>query len=192
MRSFPVLAPTLRVLHLNCVTAQRGLALTEDWPGPDVVLDLPNLEVLEVISTDILTPSLLQAILTATRGKLHRLKIHACPSYYRTALDHASEQGVFAKLVDLELAHLRLDDQTVEALARHAPALERVDLRCTQITGISVKALLASANSKLRWLNLDLCTSVSVDAVDYARSKGVEVRYSLSEELKGARRVRYG
>lgn len=82
------------------------------------------------------------------------------------------------------------DSAAMIALAK-LDKLRSIDLAATDLTGIGVKVLVSSLN--LDTMILSDCRNVSSDAVDWARSKGVAVKYRMSSNTHTAsgRRVRY-
>ena len=72
-------------------------------------------------------------------------------------------------------------------LALNLPKLKILDVSLTEITGVGVKALCLKKGARLEKLNLDHCEKVSVDAVEWARKRGVEVQYNLWYEGGGSK-----
>jgi hypothetical protein len=58
------------------------------------------------------------------------------------------------------------------------PKLQNLNLDDTYITGVAVKHFVGLGIKKL---SLNRCNGVSLDAVEYARSKGVQVQYSFRD-----------
>lgn len=84
-----------------------------------------------------------------------------------------------------------LDDEGADIIASaKLVKLRTVDLTAADVTGIGVKALVQGLS--LETLVLNDCRNVSPDAVEWARSKGVTVKYRMnSGNTKGGRKVRY-
>lgn len=102
------------------------------------------------------------------------------------------------------LSHPRLKSLRKLCLQRHSgmndavaaviAALELKELRCldltqAELTGVGVKVLVNSLN--LETLVLNDCAKVSPDAVEWARAKGVTVKYRMSGEPSGGRKLRF-
>ncbi|KAM3074201.1 hypothetical protein ACMFMG_002978 [Clarireedia jacksonii] len=62
------------------------------------------------------------------------------------------------------------------------PMLHSLNVDGTYITGVAVKHFVGMG---ITWLSLNQCDGVSSDAVEYARSKGVSVRYSFRDVFGG-------
>jgi len=56
------------------------------------------------------------------------------------------------------------------------PSLKRLDISYTKITGVAVKIFIEKG---IKWLAMNECNHVGADAVDYARSQGVEVEFDF-------------
>ena len=94
-------------------------------------------------------------------------------------------------MTELGLRNTHVDDTLAKLLALHLPKLTALDVAFTKISGVGVKALCLKDGDGLERLNLQHCTGVSVDAVEWARARGVDVQYSFPESGKG-RKVRSG
>ena len=87
------------------------------------------------------------------------------------------------------MEYTEVNDDVAEKLALHLPSLTTLDLSHTRVTGIGVKALVEKPGSKLKLLNLNHCRDVGRDAVEYARSRGINVshRFPDSKDAKAKR-----
>lgn len=81
-----------------------------------------------------------------------------------------------ATVEELSLALLLLNDKHAMKIVDLYPKVRRLDMSGTNITGVAVKEFI---NKGITFLKLDECAQVSPDAVEWARSKGVEVSYSF-------------
>lgn len=85
---------------------------------------------------------------------------------------------------------LDLDDSSMELVASTKfEKLRHLDLTGAALTGVGVRDLVTSLN--LDTLILNECSNVSPDAVEWARSKGVQVKYRISNGFEGRKKVRY-
>ena len=98
--------------------------------------------------------------------------------------------GYFVKIEVLYLAGCDFDDTLVDALSQYASSLRHLDLSRTSVTGVGVKGLVTRLGSTLQFLNLDSCHSTSIDAVQWARSTGLQVQYSFPENSGKGKKVR--
>ena len=132
-------------------------------------------------------------IIDGSSGSLTHLRISACLE----ALDwfaYFLPSNKLLNVVELDLGTCQVDDDLAELIADGLPALKRVSLRSTNITGVGVKSFITHSMdsdglSRLEFLGLDHCSRCSADAIEYARSKGVETSYKCIPDL-GGRRIR--
>lgn len=83
-----------------------------------------------------------------------------------------------------------MDDSVAAVIAASKlKKLRYLDLTQAELTGVGVKVLVKSLS--LETLVLNDCAKVSPDAVEWARAKGVTVRYRMSGEPSGARKLRF-
>ena len=102
------------------------------------------------------------------------------------------ERGYFRNLKRLGLKADWLEDETLEKIATHCSELLVADFsKCRRITGVGIKSLLSKAGSKIEHVDLTMCEAVSFDAVEWARARGVRVKYGNGQEMKAQRKVRY-
>ncbi|KAF2864858.1 hypothetical protein BDV95DRAFT_588191 [Massariosphaeria phaeospora] len=120
--------------------------------------------------------------------------------YNRKDLTLFSPAGLFTtsprlltpSLHTLSLNTMEVTDDDIEALLTHpVSGLRAVHLASTRVTGASVQ-MLADALPQLASLNLDLCAGIrGRGAIEYARTKGVAVSYSMVVPSSSGRKVRY-
>ena len=88
-----------------------------------------------------------------------------------------SRTSVFTALRELDLSqHSWFSDDDVDEVAPKTPNLKALSITSTHITGVSVRKILTSC-AQLEHLNINGCHGVSPDAVDWARSCGVNVSF---------------
>ncbi|KAI9807495.1 MAG: hypothetical protein M1825_005435 [Sarcosagium campestre] len=184
--AFPLLAPNIRTLKLNDLRIMQ-----DDLTGEFRVegADLTDLTTLEFDDYSRLKVSDLRTLLDPSRGKLKILSI-AGSNMDQQELEMMAHEGYFANLTNFGAHGTMMQDNFVEALAHNARYLQQVDLSKTAITGIAVKALVV--NCPLVSLNLGLCSYISIDAVEWARQKGVNVEFYLQDNLKYSKKTRVG
>jgi F-box/TPR repeat protein Pof3 len=85
----------------------------------------------------------------------------------------------------LSLSKWLATEETLLAFIRHCPAIENLDVARTKITGVAIKELMTRESGPLKWIRLNDCTKLSPDAVDYARSLGAVVEYSMTHDWPG-------
>ncbi|MCJ1223892.1 hypothetical protein MMC12_000535 [Toensbergia leucococca] len=122
----------------------------------------------------------LYLILDANLGNLKHLDIRAC-ALSAQDINKLIEFGYLSDIVDLELPEA-VDDGIAKALAKNLHFLKTLTIGASRkITGVGVKALVMKSHSKLEYLNIDHCMSVGIDAVDFARSQGITVRFAFPD-----------
>lgn len=70
------------------------------------------------------------------------------------------------------------DDSQLNEIVSALPKLRVLDLTGSVITGVGVKT--ARRKTRIKELNLTNCRKVEVDAVEWARSEGVKVKYKVT------------
>ena len=94
-------------------------------------------------------------------------------------------------LVELDVSSNHLKDSFFEHIADSCPRLRSLNTSHNNtITGVGVKALIMKPGDKLKKLNLNRCSRVGVDAVQLARTNGVEVEYSFPDDRLIAKQMR--
>ncbi|KAI9791747.1 MAG: hypothetical protein M1816_003557 [Peltula sp. TS41687] len=185
---FPVLPASIRHLNLSdssisCMGTSQCDAILGD-------LFLPNLHELDVSGSNAMTPALLDRLLRGSEVGLNRLAISHAPGSYAPVLADCLRDGLLENLVALEVAGKDVGDAEMELLAERAPALTRLDVSCTKVTGLGVKAVVTrKKGTALERLAVLHCDGVSLDAVTLARAAGVSVDYGFPDPGKKSRRM---
>ena len=191
---FPELPPSLCTLDMtDCYS--MGFA------SPQSQANLENVKLTELTSFSVssvkkITIDDLQRLLEPGMGKLKKLDIGGCPfdATDNTALNVSTliKAGYLNEVVELGLRNTAVTDNIAALIAKSLPRLRTLDVGFTKITGVGVKALVLKPGEMLQHLNLQHCISVSIDAVDYARSKGVDTQFSFPDNMKYGKRIRLG
>ncbi|MCJ1245885.1 hypothetical protein MMC30_003089 [Trapelia coarctata] len=184
--AFPCLPDTLQSLTMN-----------DTW-GIGNASDLANhymerntfaaLTALTVSPARHLRPEVLHALIENGAEKLR--KCHLSDFDCRVEVPPLITSGYLSEVVDLRLSNADLTDSIAQAIAKHCPRLQKFEAsHNSKLTGVGVKALMLKEGDKLVKLKIDHCVGVGVDAVEFARSMGAEVKFSLAETLfkKGKR-----
>ncbi|PBP18355.1 F-box domain protein [Diplocarpon rosae] len=168
--NLPALPPTLKHLALN-ENPQLKLAASEDRPTL-----LPLLQSFECHSTA-LDGNALALILEASIkvGNLQILKVGGRLVNGRPNLV-ANEFPASESVEELSLASMDIGDRVALEVVGLYPNVKKLDMSSTRITGVAVKAFVQNG---VKWLKMNHCESVGVDAVDWARGKGVEVMHNF-------------
>ena len=83
-------------------------------------------------------------------------------------------------LKNLELESCCLDDEDLLGIAAHCPNLVNLDLSNNDnVTGVGLKELVNRLSRTIKSICLINCEGVGRDAVEWARCKGVRVRYAF-------------
>ena len=130
-------------------------------------------------------------ILEANKGNL--IYFHISSSIFDDNLyRRLADEGYLVKVEELKLNDADADDELAIAIAKNCPALKRLSLADTWVSGVGVKAIVTALEGKLEYLNLDGCKHTSIDAVEWARSKGVRVAFSFADHGRGGKKIREG
>jgi hypothetical protein len=123
------------------------------------------------------------------RSKIRKLAINGALSS-KDSLQSLLEQERLTDLESLSLARcLHCDDDAVTIVTTHLSKLRTIDLSDTDVTGIGVKQALQQRHlEKLIVIN---CRRIGIDAIDWARSQGVQVEYRMLDDVSGGKKVRY-
>ena len=138
-----------------------------------------------------LSVHVLHALLEPNKGNLILLDITSCPGISSEDMKRLTTLGYFSRLEELHIAdNAHVDDDLAEFLAANLSFLRVLNISCTGVTGVGVKALVEKPGTKLQRLYLRLCHSVSIDAVEYARSRGVWVKFEFPDPRGSKKRIR--
>lgn len=188
LRVFPKLPTAIRNLDLSynynmdlhCLESRQNL---EDY-------NLLDLEFLDLRFVPDLSGQSLVDLLHPSKGKLKGLNISSCSHVDGMSVNQLITNGYLDEIVDLSLSSLEIDDSIAETLARFSRDLKRLHLSSTKITGVGVKALVLKPQGMIQELVLNNCTRVSIDAVEFAKAKGINVTFTFPDNLRYGRRVR--
>ena len=86
------------------------------------------------------------------------------------------ESGALKNLQVLNLDDCGIADDVAVSIAHHCTALKSLSVSCSKVTGIGIRALCTFAQD-LEYICLDYCVCCNVDAVEWARAKGVRVSF---------------
>ena len=150
-------------------------------------LSLPELTHLTIASRTEMSIYHLEFLLSPNKGNLEKLDISGAQASTLVITDLITD-GYLTNVSELALPWDAINDELCERIATHLHCLKSLDLRSSrQLTGIGVKALVLKPRGKLKRLNLDSCVSIGVDAVQFARSQGIEVSFKFENIGKGKR-----
>ncbi|KAI9880788.1 MAG: hypothetical protein M1830_000224 [Pleopsidium flavum] len=152
--------------------------------------NLNHLEFLDLCFVPNLSGSSLETLLRPSKGKLQGFNINNCSQVDRVAVNQLMTNGYLDRIVDLSLFGLEIDDSILETLALLSPHLKRLHLSSTKITGVGVKALVLKPQELIEELVLTNCVGISIDAVEFAKAKGINVTFTFPDDLKYGKRVR--
>lgn len=139
---------------------------------------ITEVDVMEIIGPSSVTKSLIT------------LKFGMCPRVDTSSLTWLTETGLAECLLNLSVyGNPSFGDQISKELCG-LRRLESLDASSTKISGIGVINLVCQATSHFLWLGLNMCDNVGKDAVEYARTNGVNISHNFSG-LKGGMKVRY-
>ena len=120
-------------------------------------------------------------ILGSVWMRITHLDLYQCTLPWNSFLELAMS-GKLMKLRHLRISYQCLTDASAPMFCIYTPCLEELDLSDSSITGVMIKGLLTAPGSRLRRMSLINCQSVSADAIDWARKRGVVVSVRSGEE----------
>lgn len=102
------------------------------------------------------------------------------------------ELGSLSRLTFLRIADVPLTDYNVQGIADCCSMLEHVEFSALKVTGVAVKDL--CTRTAIKKLKLTNCCDISVDAIEWARARGILVIVNNTQDGRrtSGRRVRYG
>lgn len=181
----PQLPSTLRTLSMtncDCFPRTQGVSFAN--------FDLPQMIRLSLAGWSTLSLGDLQACLIPSKGKVMHLDIGGCIALSSANLKELITHGYLEGIEDLVLKSCNMDDEVAMLIARNLRRLKNLNLACTKITGVGVKALIIGLEGKLEHLCLDGCRFTNIDAVELARAMGVKVAFGFPDPLSGGRRIK--
>lgn len=172
IRRFPTLPGTLK--HL--ILADNPLLSIADVPTLLNLTNMPLLETFNCHQTALDAQQVRHLISDAIiNGHLKRLYLGA--RLNATQATPADEEFSPSESVEeLSLALLHLDDKRTLSIVALYPNLRKLDVSGTHVTGVAIKEFVSRGITSLK---LDECSETSLDAVEWARGKGVEVSYNF-------------
>jgi len=181
----PLLAPTLKYLDIGRMWTLDGLLSDENEPNA-----LPLLETFICSETHldhrIITSMTNHSINAGNLKTFHMGNSRAIPPHTITS-SGTSSYPASETVGDLSIAGLLWSEEQMIQLVNQYPNLRKLDVATTRITGVAVRHFVAMG---IKWLCLNECEKVSLDAVEYARGKGVEVEYRFPSRANSSRRFR--
>ncbi|KAF2808382.1 uncharacterized protein BDZ99DRAFT_445802 [Mytilinidion resinicola] len=200
LTTFPLLPPSLHLYeHIasdsnNHFTTSSPLTALNTQAA--LATYLPHLTALALCNLGALDPGFLDVLLLkavndetdidfATTTSLTSLSLANTTVASKDALLRCLSNPRFSTLQELDLTDSLADDEVVDFVCATFPELRRVNLAKTRISGAGIRQLCVRL-SGLEWIGADFCQSVSsVDAVELARGRGVEVSWRLVQVGKG-------
>ncbi|KAE8445648.1 hypothetical protein EG329_012945 [Mollisiaceae sp. DMI_Dod_QoI] len=173
---FPKLPPTLK--HL--ILADNPLLAVRDQAELLTLTTLPLLETFNCHCTALDAVTVKHITLEAIVNR-HLKKLFIGGRMNDTQQTPVEQEFPASETVEeLSLALLHLNDSHALQIVGLYPNLRKVDMSGTQITGVAVKELV---NRGITSLKLNECHSISPDAVQWARSKGIDVLFNFPSRL---------
>ncbi|KAJ5180841.1 hypothetical protein N7492_004051 [Penicillium capsulatum] len=175
----PLLPENINYLHVS-ESAANG-------PGPlPPTTNFPKLHSLLFDDCRWLTPRMLDAFFLASSPTITTLRIAECSKIDADDVEHMLKQPLeheqrFQSLSNLALVHTAgFDDNKSRLVLKICHGLKMLNLSRNPITGITVRLFadaLASSDqvAKLDYLVIRQCEDVSWDAIQYGRTKGLQV-----------------
>ncbi|KAL4897454.1 hypothetical protein BDV59DRAFT_167756 [Aspergillus ambiguus] len=166
------LPPSLQYLRI------RGGAGADEFPFSNLhPLQLPNLHTLIFSDVPWVTHATVHVFLEC-KSPLAVLHVDSCfrilgGPFAKLICEHAN------KLTDLNVSHISgITDAVVESFSNNLMDLKSLDLGYTEITGCAIKTLAdtrGSGGAQVERISARGCEGISLDAVAYGRTNGIEV-----------------
>lgn len=173
---FPLLPISVETLDLSsCIYDLYGVSESK---ARLKATHLPALTGLSVAGDHYTTDPTVLSLLKANKGNLKSLNIKGCHNLTPTDYYTLIREGFLDTVTQLGLGVHNIGDEIIESIATNLSHLKILDLDSARVTGIGVKALALQKNRTLERLILKNCEYVSVDAVEYARARGIIVHFS--------------
>jgi F-box/TPR repeat protein Pof3 len=97
---------------------------------------------------------------------------------HMSATQWVEEFPLCLTLEELSLAASLLDEAGLMKVVQGYPNLRVLDVSYTKVTGVAVKRFVKSG---IKYLKLDECNNISLDAIDWARSQGAHVDFNFAQ-----------
>ncbi|KAI9719220.1 MAG: hypothetical protein M1812_003550 [Candelaria pacifica] len=191
MLVFPKLPPTLHTLNLSRIFS---LNLNHVESRNNIQeLQLSSLRDLSFDDAATLNVETLQRILGSSMTTLERLTLNDCLQVTGVFWLALESQFPMENIVELQLRGTKITDREIFYFYHNKNRIRRLDLSKTSITGVGIRALVTgSSRPQIEWLGVNNCSSLGSDAVDLARSKGIEVEYRFPDTMKSGKRICIG
>ncbi|KAM0135901.1 hypothetical protein ACHAQE_005854 [Botrytis cinerea] len=166
LRTVPLLPSRLKVLRLH-----DNLRLSNQ---KDNIVVFPFLETLNCYNTGLSDEWIVSVLKNAPN--LKHLDIGSrLVGGYTTA---HQKFPVCEKVVVLNVSYLQYDEKDFIRMVEKCPNLEKLIICGTKITGVAVKHFVTQG---IKFLDVKDCDKISPDAIEYARGRGVEVKFNFTE-----------
>jgi F-box/TPR repeat protein Pof3 len=189
-----ILPPTIKSLAIGTWRRRHTQFFDDDPMLEPLQWSLPFLEELRICAAEVPFDNLELAL--RTRGPpdtqrptlLHTLSMTASDVNSRTARQTLSHPRL------AELRHLSLecchgvDDSYLSAVASSLKKLQSLNVSGTEVTGAGIKQIVDNGLKKLVANN---CRFVGLDAIQWARTKGVHVENRNTDTTTGGKKLRY-
>ena len=182
-RNFPALPPAIQTLNIStwysCMFASD---ISQAYMHEAKLKALTNLSM--GWSSDVLLTDLFR-LLEPNKGNLTSLNIGHCTRLTCEDIIELILGDYLVNVVELNMSGLKINDPVVQLLANQLLNLRSLDLGSTKITGVGVKSLVLKNGCKLERLGLNHCYAVSMDAVELAWARGIDVPFTFAEHAPG-------
>lgn len=114
---------------------------------------------------------------------------HALMMY---SLNYFLREGLLTEVQHISLTdNSDVDDAVIKRLADECYQLESMEIRYNgRVSGVGVKALVLKPGAPMKKMSFFHCSGIGLDAIDYARAHGVEVRFGFPDLALGGKKTR--
>jgi F-box/TPR repeat protein Pof3 len=181
----PPVPPTIRSLDFSGTFNTKPIVMSLDMEP----LNLPHLESFKCVnSTSLEFYLILQHIHQASQAGVLKT-LHIGGQWDKVDVDDFPPCD---SLTDLGVTVLQWENFLLVKMVKRYPKLRRLNVSGTYATGVLVKEAMTMESGPLEWLKIVDCGKMGTDAVDWARSMGTKVEYSLSNLYETQQRRRSG
>jgi len=189
-----ILPPTIKSLAIG-TWSPRHARFFDDGPSFEPLQwSLPLLEELRLCAAEVPFNEFELALRTSGRpdtqqpARLHTLSMTASDVRGKLTKDTLSHPRLAElKHLSLECCH-GVDDSHLSIIAITLPKLQSLNVSGTEVTGAGIKDVI---NNGLKKLVANNCRFIGLDAIQWARTQGVQVENRNTDATTGGKKLRY-
>lgn len=189
-----ILPSTIRSLAIGTWSPRHARFFSDDPDFEPLRWFLPLLEEFKLCTAEVpfddFELALITGVLPDTQkpARLHSLSMAASDVRGRLTKDTLSHPRLAElKHLSLECCH-GVDDSHLSIIATILPKLQSLNVSGTEVTGAGIKDVI---NNGLKKLIANNCRFIGLDAIQWARTQGVQVENRNTDPTTGGKKLRY-